>query len=110
MPRTLDRVSLLLTVAGLTALVVAGLVLSFVFRTHSFAIEPQFVLIGVLPPLLYVAALETSVPAFRFNLRPILLLAVGLVLFTAVAVGAVTKALLPAVPLAACLALGAVVA
>ncbi len=121
--------TLLLTVAGLTAivaavsavsrklgllspitLVVVGLVLSYVFRSHSFALEPEFVLIGVLPPLLYVAALETSVPAFRYNLRPILLLAVGLVLFTVVCVGAVTKVLLPAVPLAACFALGAVVA
>ncbi len=119
----------LLTVAGLTAVVVAvsavsrklrvlspialvlvGLVLSYVFHDRSFALEPEFVLIGVLPPLLYVAALETSVPALRYNLRPILLLAIGLVLFTAFAVGFVTKALLPTVPLAACLALGAVVA
>jgi CPA1 family monovalent cation:H+ antiporter len=122
-------VTVLLSVAGLTAVVVAvygvsrklgvlspvllvlvGLVLSFVFHDRSFALDPQFVLIGILPPLLYVAALETSVPAFRFNLRPILLLAVGLVIFTAFCVGVLTRALLPSVPLAACLALGAVVA
>ena len=65
---------------------------------------------AILPPLLYVAALEMSVPAFRYNLRPILLLAVGHVLFIAAAVGLVVHALLPAVPLAACFALGAVVA
>jgi CPA1 family monovalent cation:H+ antiporter len=73
-------------------------------------LDPEFVIIGVLPPLLYVAALETSVPAFRFNLRPILLLAVGLVLFTTAAVGLVVHAMLPTVPLAVCLALGAAVA
>jgi CPA1 family monovalent cation:H+ antiporter len=122
-------VTLLLTVTGLTAVVVAvaavsrklgvlspillvlvGLVLSYVFPDRNFALSPEFVLIGVLPPLLYVAALETSVPAFRYNLRPILLLAIGLVIFTAFSVGAVTKAMVPSVPLAACLALGAVVA
>jgi monovalent cation/hydrogen antiporter len=73
-------------------------------------VESEFVLIGVLPPLLYVAALETSVPAFRFNLRPILLLAIGLVVFTAFTVGFVVSALLPGVPFSICFALGAVVA
>ncbi|MFI6266443.1 Na+/H+ antiporter [Micromonospora sp. NPDC051006] len=91
-------------------LVVVGLVLSFVPGFPHVRLEPELVLVGILPPLLYVAALETSVPAFRHNLRPILLLAVGLVLFTAVAVGLVLHLLLPAVPFAACLALGAVVA
>ncbi|MFC7758664.1 cation:proton antiporter [Catellatospora bangladeshensis] len=92
------------------ALVVVGLVLALVPGFPVIVLEPELVLIGVLPPLLYVAALETSVPAFRLNLRPILLLAVGLVLFTAVAVGLVVHALLPSVPLAICLAFGAVVA
>ncbi|GGM04304.1 MULTISPECIES: Na+/H+ antiporter [Micromonospora] len=91
-------------------LVVIGLALSFVPGFPHLRIEPDFVLVGVLPPLLYVAALETSVPAFRLNLRPILLLAVGLVIFTAFAVGLVVHLLLPAVPFAICLALGAVVA
>lgn len=92
------------------SLVVVGLCLALVPGFPIIELEPELVLIGVLPPLLYVAALETSVPAFRYNLRSILLLAVGLVLFTAVAVGLVVHALLPQVPLAACLALGAVVA
>lgn len=91
-------------------LVVAGLALSFVPGAPEVRLDPELVLIGILPPLLYVAALETSVPAFRFNLRPILLLAVGLVLCTTAVVGFVVHALLPDVPLAACFALGAVVA
>lgn len=91
-------------------LVVAGLVLSFVPGFPHVRLDPDLVLVGILPPLLYVAALETSVPAFRHNLRPILWLAIGLVIFTAVAVGFVLHALLPAVPFAICLALGAVLA
>jgi CPA1 family monovalent cation:H+ antiporter len=91
-------------------LVVAGLGLSLVPGFPVMSLDPDLILIGVLPPLLYVAALETSVPAFRYNLRPILLLAVGLVLFTTFTVGFVVHALLPAAPLAICFALGAVVA
>jgi Na+/H+ antiporter len=91
-------------------LVLAGLVLSFIPGFPQVALNPEVVLIGILPPLLYVAALDTSVPAFRVNIRPILLLAVGLVIFTTAAVGFVVHALLPGVPLAICLAFGAVVA
>ena len=92
-------------------LVVLGLALSFVPGFPHVRLDPELVLIGILPPLLYVAALETSVPAFQLNLRPILLLAVGLVLFTAFAVG---RRRAPAAAAACrspiCLALGAVVA
>ncbi|MGC4875699.1 Na+/H+ antiporter [Micromonospora sp. DT43] len=91
-------------------LVVLGLALSFVPGVPHVELDPELVLIGILPPLLYVAALETSVPAFKNNIRPILLLAVGLVLFTAFVVGFVLHLLLPQVPFAICLALGAVVA
>ncbi|GIF78052.1 Na+/H+ antiporter [Asanoa siamensis] len=91
-------------------LMIIGLGLSFVPGFPEFHLEPEFVLIGVLPPLLYVAALQTSVPAFRFNLRPILLLGIGLVVFTALGVGFVVHAILPQAPFAVCVALGAVVA
>ncbi len=91
-------------------LVLAGLVLSFIPGFPQIHLDPEVVLVGILPPLLYVAALETSVPAFRVNLRPILLLAIGLVVFTAVAVGLVVHWLIPGAPLAICFALGAVVA
>jgi CPA1 family monovalent cation:H+ antiporter len=91
-------------------LLVAGLALSYVPGFPQAHLKPELVLIGILPPLLYVAALQTSVPAFRRALRPILLLAVGLVLVTSFAVGVVAHLLLPAVPFAACVALGAIVA
>ncbi|MFF5294599.1 Na+/H+ antiporter [Paractinoplanes globisporus] len=91
-------------------LLVAGLGLSYVPGFPEAHLKPELVLIGILPPLLYVAALQTSVPAFRRQIRPILLLAVGLVLVTAFAVGTVVHWLLPGVPYAACVALGAIVA
>jgi CPA1 family monovalent cation:H+ antiporter len=91
-------------------LIVLGLVLSIIPGFPQIHLQPEVVLVGILPPLLYVSALQTSVPAFRYNLRPILLLGVGLVVFTALAVGFVVHLLLPSVPLAVCVALGAVVA
>src|SRR6266545_3476631 len=65
---------------------------------------------SILPPLLYAAAFQTSLPAFRANLRPILLLAVGLTLFSTVVVGLVAHAVIPGLGLAAALALGAILA
>jgi CPA1 family monovalent cation:H+ antiporter len=91
-------------------LLLAGTALSFLPGVPQVHLSPDIVLNWILPPLLYVAAVNTSVPAFRFNLRPILLLAIGLVLVTAFAVGFAVHLLLPAVPFAATLALGAVVA
>jgi CPA1 family monovalent cation:H+ antiporter len=91
-------------------LVIVGIVLSAIPVVPEVHLDPEIVLVGILPPLLYVAAVETSVPAFRYNLRPILLLAIGLVLFTTVSVGYAVHLLLPDVPLAATFALGAVVA
>ncbi|GAA3571960.1 Na+/H+ antiporter [Microlunatus spumicola] len=72
-------------------------------------LSSEVVLLGFLPPLLYSAAIRTSIIDFRHNLRPIAYLSVLLVLITALGVGVVTWWLLPvSFPLA--LALGAVVA
>src|SRR5205814_4796724 len=62
-----------------------------------------------LPPLIFPAALFTSWRDFRRNLRPILLLAVGLALFTMAAVAAVAHAIVQNIPWAAAFALGAIV-
>ncbi|MFR9676532.1 Na+/H+ antiporter [Streptomyces sp. TR06-5] len=89
-------------------LVAAGLALSFVPGMPDYRIHPEIVLLLVLPPLLYSAALDSSYLRFRDNLRPIGLLAVGLVLFTTLAVGAGAWWLVPGLPLDAALVLGAV--
>jgi len=95
---------------GPILLVAAGIALSYVPGFPDYELEPELVLAGFLPPLLYVAALDTSVPEFKRNLRPILLLAVGLVFFTTLVVGFVLHWVVPSLPLAACFVLGAVVA
>jgi CPA1 family monovalent cation:H+ antiporter len=63
----------------------------------------------VLPPILYQAALLTSWRDFKANLRPILLLAIGLVLVTTLVVGAALKFLIPDIPWAVAFAFGAIV-
>ncbi|GAA3155622.1 Na+/H+ antiporter [Planomonospora alba] len=89
-------------------LVLAGLVLSpFV---PGYALDPEIVLLVLLPPLLYSAAVDSSYLGLRVVRRPVLLLSVGLVLFSTLAIGWVTHLLLPGLPLAAAFALGAVVA
>src|SRR6266404_1484097 len=90
-------------------LVVSGLALSFVPRLPEVRLNPEIVFYFFLPPLLYPAALFTSWRDFRRNLRPILLLAIGLVLVTMVTIAWVAHTILPGLPWAAAFALGAIV-
>ena len=89
-------------------LVLAGAVLAFVPGIPRISIDPDMVLLLMLPPLLYSAGVGMSWPGFRDNLRPIMLLAVGCVLFTAAAVAAAAHLLL-GIPWAVGFVLGAVV-
>lgn len=91
------------------ALVVGGGLLAFVPGLPHLPIDPDLILYIVLPPLLYQSALTTSWRDFRANLRPISLLALGLVVLTTVAVGCVVKWLVPDMPWAVAFALGAIV-
>ncbi len=91
-------------------LVLAGSALAFIPGLPHIELEPELVLALFLPPLLQASAWRTDWQDFRYNLRPILLLAVGCVLFTAAVVAVVTKLLVPDLPWAAALAFGAVVA
>ncbi|WP_019201100.1 Na+/H+ antiporter [Tsukamurella sp. 1534] len=89
-------------------LTVVGIGASFVPAMPAVPLHPDVVLLGLLPPLLYAAASKASLVDFKANLRPIGMLSVGLVLFTAATVGVVTSWLLD-IPFAAGLALGAIV-
>lgn len=91
-------------------LIVIGVGLSFVPGFLEINLTSDLVLIGLLPPLLYAAAIRTSLIDFKTNRRPILLLSVGAVAVTTVVVGLVSWWVVPGVSLAAALALGAVVA
>jgi Na+/H+ antiporter len=92
------------------ALVFGGIALAFVPGIGTVELEPELALALFLPPLLQASAYRTDWQAFRLNLRPILLLAVGAVFFTAAAVAVVAKLLVPELPWWAAIALGAIVA
>ncbi len=91
-------------------LVVVGALAALVPGVPSFSLGPELVLNGLLPPLLYAATASTSLVDFRRNKTATVLLSVVLVVFTTLVVGWTTSWLLPGVALAACMALGAVVA
>jgi CPA1 family monovalent cation:H+ antiporter len=75
-------------------LVLTGVMLALVPGLPGVELAPEFVLLVLLPPIIYSAAVAMSWREFRFNLRPISLLAVGCVLFTTVATAAATHFLL----------------
>jgi len=90
-------------------LIVAGFVGSYLPFVPDVELTPEVVLLGLLPPLLYTAAINTSLLDFRANRRPIALLSIGLVLFTTLGIGLLVHALLD-VSYPVAFALGAVVA
>jgi monovalent cation/hydrogen antiporter len=90
-------------------LVLVGIALGFIYDWPGLDPEPQLVLAIVIPAVLYPAALATSWRDFRSLFRPILLLAIGLVATTTLAVGVAFKMLVPPVPWAVAFALGAIV-
>ena len=77
-------------------LVIGGLALGFVPGIPPIELPPDLVLVAVLPPLLYGTAFFTSLREFRANMKPIVLLAVGLVLLTMVLVAVVAHSSSPA--------------
>nr|WP_221634378.1 cation:proton antiporter [Nocardioides luti] len=91
-------------------LIVVGVGVSYIPGVPQIDLEPDVVLLGLLPPLLYATAIQSSLVDFNANRRAILLLSVGLVAFTTVGIGLVVHALLPATSWAAAFAIGAVVA
>jgi len=91
-------------------LLLGGLVLGFVPGLPSIELEPDLVFLLLLPPILFGAGFSTPIRDFKANLRPIALLAVGLVLFTTLVVGIVAQAVMPFMAPAAAFGLGAIVA
>src|SRR6516225_6954125 len=91
------------------ALVLGGLCISLVPGLPPVHINPDLVFLLFLPPLLYAAGWFTSWHDFKANLRPIFMLAFGLVLFTTFVVGVALHSLIPAIPLPVAFAFGAIV-
>jgi monovalent cation/hydrogen antiporter len=107
------------TVTGLTGrigwsapvgLVVVGGAASFIPGIPQVTVQSELILYGLLPPLLFAAAIRTSILDVRARRDSILILSVGLVAFTVVVVGFATWLLIPALTLAAGFAFAAVVA
>ncbi|HSQ51911.1 MAG TPA: Na+/H+ antiporter [Nitrospiraceae bacterium] len=90
-------------------LVIGGLILGLIPGVPTLRLDPDVVFLVFLPPILWSAAYFTSWRDFRSNLRPITLLAVGLVLATTAAVAVVAHIWLPGLGWAGAIALGAIV-
>lgn len=86
-----------------------GILLALIPNVPEIALSPELMLGVFLPPLIYAAAQDTAWAEVRTYARPILLMAVGLVLVTMVTVAVVAHALWPTLSWAAALTLGAIV-
>jgi monovalent cation/hydrogen antiporter len=117
-----ELVLLLLTVAVLLALVarrlrtppavafvLGGILLAVTPGVRPLDIDPDLYMALFLPPLVQASAFFTVWREFRANFRPILMLAIGLVFFTAFAIGWLAKLLLPDMPWAVAFTLGAII-
>ncbi len=91
------------------AFVVGGSCLAFAPAIPPLELDPNLVFLIFLPPLLYSGGWLTDWQTFKDNLRPIGLLAIGLVVATTSAVGVVAHALMPQIGWASAFVLGAVV-
>jgi CPA1 family monovalent cation:H+ antiporter len=89
--------------------VIAGVAVGLVPGVGIPELDPELVFFVFLPPILWAAAFFTSLREFRANLRPISLLAIGLVLATSAVVAIVARLLLPGIPWPVAVALGAIV-
>jgi NhaP-type Na+/H+ or K+/H+ antiporter len=98
-----------LGVAAPLLLVVVGIGYSYLPTAPEIKVEPDWILLGVLPPLLYAAAITVPVVDLRRNLSTITGLSVVLVIVSALATGFVMFMILPDLDLGSAIALGAVI-
>ncbi len=90
-------------------LVIGGLILGFIPGLPTIVLRPAIVFLVFLPPLLYYEAYNSSIRDFRAVLRLTILNAVFLVIATIAAVAVVAHALIPRMPWAVAVVLGAIV-
>jgi CPA1 family monovalent cation:H+ antiporter len=96
-------------VAAPLILVLLGVAVSFLPFVPAIEIEPEWILAGVLPPLLYSTAVSMPTMDFRRDLAAIGGLSVVLVVITSLLLGLVFSALVPGLGFAGGVALGAIV-
>jgi len=102
--------ALVLRIAYPILLVLAGIVLALIPGLPHPDLNPKIVLFGLLPPLLYSTAYNTSIRELRREIRPIASLAIGLVFATTGTVAVAAHAVVPGVSWPAAFVLGAIVA
>ena len=95
-------------VAGPLALVALGIVVSFLPFVPEFEVEPEWILAGILPPLLYSAAVALPAVEFRRDFGLIGALSVGLVLISSLVLGGIFAVLVPGLGIALAIGLGAI--
>ena len=98
-----------LKIADPIVFAIGGLVLALIPQVPDIQLPPDVVLLLFLPPLIFAASRNTSWTEVRHTARPILFLAVGLVLATMGAVAVVVHFILPGLPWAVGFTLGAIV-
>ncbi len=115
-------IALLLAGAGLTALsrrigtpypalvALAGAALALIPGTPTLVLEPDLALTLFVAPVLLDAAFDSSQRDLRTNWRPVAGLALGAVAVTVIVVAATARWLVPVMPWAVAIALGAIVA
>ena len=84
-----------------------GVLLAVTPAPVAISLDPEFFLVFFIAPLLYWDAMESDKKALWRQRKPVLALALGLVLLIVLVVGFFTHALVPSIPLAAAFALGA---
>ncbi len=102
-------VSDLIAVAAPLSLVAVGIALSFLPGLPKIQVDPEWILAGALPPLLYATAVRMPAHDFRRDFKAIAGLAVLLVVLTTICSGLLFDTLLPGLGLASALALGAII-
>ena len=102
-------VSQRIAVAAPLSMVVVGIALSFLPGLPKIEIDPEWILAGALPPLLYATAVHVPANDFRRDFKAIAGLAVPLVVLTTVCAGLLFHAVLPGLGLAYAFALGAII-
>ena len=95
-------------IAGPLLLVAIGLGVSLLPFVPPVQVEPEIILVGILPPLLYSAAVQLPAIEFRRDFGPIAGLSVLLVLLSSLALGLFFNQLVPGLGIFFALALGAI--
>ncbi|MGO3148176.1 MAG: cation:proton antiporter [Leucobacter sp.] len=96
-------------IAAPLVLVLVGIGIGYIPGVPLIRIDPEIILLGVLPPILYAAAVNVPFVDFRRNLKPVAGLSVLLVILSALIVGVLLHLAVPQLPFPAAVALGAVI-